>query len=115
MFISIESNSGAIYDRIADAITERIATGEIVQGQQLPAARDLADALGLNAHTVLHAFQRLRDDGLVELRRGRGAVVIGAPAVQAVHEAVAAAVETARRTGVGVAALVALTRREYRA
>ncbi len=29
----------------------------------------------MNVHTVLHAYQDLRDEGLVDLRRGRGAVI----------------------------------------
>ena len=35
----------------------------------------MAASLGVNAHTVLRGCQRLRDEGLIEPRRGRGAVV----------------------------------------
>jgi len=114
VLISIDPNAGAVYDQIADAITVRIALGETVQGERLPAARDLADALGINVHTVLHAYQRLRDDGLVELRRGRGAVVIGAAAVGEVQRAIDAAIHAAKASGLGEAALVALVRKGHR-
>lgn len=114
MLITIDPGAGAVYDQIADAITGRIASGEVGQGARLPAAKDLADALGINVHTVLHAYQRLRDDGLVELRRGRGAVVIGSVAAASVHESIAAAVRAAKEQGVGEAALTALVRKEYR-
>jgi DNA-binding transcriptional regulator YhcF (GntR family) len=113
MLLTIDAGPGAVYDRIADAIVERIAAGEIAQGERLPAARDLGDALGLNVHTVLHAYQRLRDDGVVELRRGRGAVVTGAIAAAEVREAVAAMTATAKEHGLGAAALLALVRKEY--
>ena len=114
MLISIDPNAGAVYDQIADAITVQIASGETTQGARLPAARDLAEALGLNVHTVLHAYQRLRDDGLVELRRGRGAIVIGATAVGELQDAVAVAVRVAKASQLGEAALVALIRKGYR-
>ncbi len=115
MLISIDPNAaGTVYDQIADAITVQIAAGDIAQGERLPAARDLADALGLNVHTVLHAYQRLRDDGLVELRRGRGAVVVGAVAIGELQDSVAAVVSAARANGVGAAALSAIIRKEYR-
>ncbi len=113
MLITIDANAGSVFDQVADAVTVQIASGELGQGQRLPAARDLADALGVNVHTVLHAYQRLRDDGLIELRRGRGAVVTGTAAVAAVRDAVVAAVRAARDHHVGAAALIALVRKEY--
>ncbi len=113
MLITIDPNAGAVFDQVADAVTVQIAAGDLQQGERLPAARDLADALGVNVHTVLHGYQRLRDDGLIELRRGRGAVVTGAVAVEAVQAAVVAAVRVAREHHVGAAALAALIRKEY--
>ena len=112
MLLTIEPG-GSVYDRVADAITERIALGELVQGDRLPSARDLAEALGLNVHTVLHAYQRLRDDGIVELRRGRGAVVVGAAAVAELRAAVAELVAAARQHGAGEALLVGMIRKEF--
>jgi len=113
MLLTIDAGPGTVYDRIADAIVVRIASGEIAQGERLPAARDLADALGINAHTVLHAYQRLQDDGVVELRRGRGAVVTGATAGTELREAISATAAAAKRQGLGAAALLALVRKEY--
>lgn len=62
-------------DQIAAAIRGAIAGGSVRPGDRLPAARTLADSLGVNIHTVLRGYQRLRTEGLIELRRGRGAVV----------------------------------------
>ena len=47
-------------------------------GERLPPAKDLAAELGVNRNTVLTALRELRREGLVDFRRGRGVVVVGA-------------------------------------
>ena len=64
-----------IYAQIADAVRRAISRAEIGAGEVLPAARHIATSLQVNQHTVLRAYQELRDEGLIDLRRGRGAVV----------------------------------------
>ncbi|MFI8290503.1 GntR family transcriptional regulator [Streptomyces sp. ms191] len=69
-------------DQIAGCVRGALADGSAVPGERLPAARELADSLGVNVHTVLRGYQRLREEGLIELRRGRGAVIVPGAAVQ---------------------------------
>ena len=104
-----------LFEQVADALRAQIHSGALTVGSRLPAARELADSLGMNVHTVLHAYQALRAEGLIELRRGRGAVVTGAPSdASSLREQVAALVRLAREAGVDVEALQGLIREEYR-
>jgi len=69
-----------LHEQVASAIRRAIADGEARPGERLPPARDLAEVLGVNANTVFRALRTLRDEGLLEFRRGRGITVSGAPA-----------------------------------
>src|SRR3954449_6493564 len=68
-----------LHDQVAAAIRRAIAEGEAKPGERLPPARDFAKALGVKANTVLRAMRLLRDEGLLEFRRGRGVTVVGSP------------------------------------
>lgn len=114
MFVLIDPTTVTpVFAQIAESIATQIATGTVATGERLPAAKDLADSLGVNVHTVLRAYQELRNDGQVELRRGRGAVVLGTPTAEALRVAVARAATEAKAAGIPIGTLLALIRKEY--
>ncbi|GAA1163972.1 GntR family transcriptional regulator [Microbacterium oxydans] len=89
MLIRVDLDSPrALYDQVAASVRSDILVGVLAPGDRLPAARDVAEALDINQHTVLHAYQQLRDEGLVDLRRGRGAVIAAsaAPLAELAHD-----------------------------
>lgn len=89
-----------LHEQVAAAIRRAIADGEIVSGERMPPARDLAAVLGVNANTVFRALRTLRDEGIVEFRRGRGVTVTGlAPQRSAVMAKARELVALARRYG----------------
>jgi GntR family transcriptional regulator len=80
---TVEIDHGSLvplHEQVAAAIRRAIADGEAGPGERLPPARDLAAVLGVNANTVFRALRTLREEGLVEFRRGRGVSVTGAGA-----------------------------------
>jgi GntR family transcriptional regulator len=91
-----------LHEQVAGEIRRAIADGEVGPGERLPPARDLATVLGVNANTVLRALRALRDEGLLEFRRGRGITVAGsAPSRSAVVTQARELVRLARRHGYG--------------
>src|SRR5580693_4179138 len=73
--LELPNNDGPIYRRLADAIGERIARGELTEGDRLPPHREIARSLGINVTTVTRAFSALQKRGLVEARPGRGTLI----------------------------------------
>jgi DNA-binding transcriptional regulator YhcF (GntR family) len=88
-----------LHEQVAGEIRRAIADGEARAGERLPPARDLAAVLGVNSNTVFRALRLLRDEGLLEFRRGRGITVVGTPEQGAVLARVKELVKFARRHG----------------
>ncbi len=67
-----------------------VAAGRLAPGERLPSARELADELGVNFHTVRKAYGELQAAGLLDVGQGRGTFVteggtgLGATAVREV-------------------------------
>ena len=76
MWIEIDFNSDeAIYMQVRNQIILGIATAEIREGDPLPSVRQMAQAVGINMHTVTKAYSLLRQEGFIQLDRRKGAVV----------------------------------------
>jgi GntR family transcriptional regulator len=90
-----------LHDQVAAQIRRAIADGEAGPGERLPLAKDLAAVLAVNKNTVLRALRILREEGLLEFRRGRGITVVGTPECGAVLQQVRNLLEFARQHGYG--------------
>ena len=97
-----------VFEQVAAEIRRAILDGEASPGDRLPPARDLAAELGVNTNTVLRSLRLLRDEGLLEFRRGRGVTVAGTPERTAVLEKARELIVLARRHGYRREELLAL-------
>ncbi len=69
-----------IWRQIELGVQRLVGTGALAPGAALPSVRDLARELQVNPMTVSKAYQRLAEDGVLEVRRGEGTFVReGAP------------------------------------
>jgi len=89
----------AIYEQVAAEIRRALVDEGARPGDRFPLAKDLAKEMGVNTNTVLRALHQLRDEGLLEFRRGRGITVAGTPERSAVQARVTALVRYAREQG----------------
>ncbi len=101
MLLRVDHESSlSLHEQIAGGLRAAIASGELQPGERLPPARQLAHGLDVNVHTLLRATQTLRDEGLLEIRRGRGTAVTGvAPKLAAFGDLAQRLVNEARRGG----------------
>lgn len=112
MLIRVDPTSDVpLFAQVAASVRADAATGRLRPGDRLPSAREVAAALGVNLHTVLRAYQELRDEGLVDMRRGRGAVVTDAvDRLSELHEDIVALAARARALGLSPETLAALVK-----
>lgn len=62
-----------------DEIQRCVVVGVLKAGEALPAVRNLAAELKVNANTVQHAYRTLEAEGTVYVKRGVGTFVAAAP------------------------------------
>jgi DNA-binding transcriptional regulator YhcF (GntR family) len=101
MLLKVDHSSvQALHDQLAGQLRAAISVGAVKPGERLAPARELAAGLDVNVHTVLRALKTLREEGLVDMRRGRGTVVTGvAPKLASLSELAGQLVSEARRSG----------------
>ena len=64
------------YELLAKKIKDQIISGALKPGDRLPTIRDCAKAENLSPGTVKKAYATLAEDGLIEMTRGRGTIVL---------------------------------------
>jgi GntR family transcriptional regulator len=104
-----------LFEQLAASVRTDAAAGRLQPGDRLPSAREVAASLGVNLHTVLHAYQDLREEGLVDMRRGRGAVVTDAAGpLASLHSEILALARSARVLGLSPDAIASLVKEAAR-
>ncbi|MFI6996390.1 GntR family transcriptional regulator [Nocardia sp. NPDC050175] len=99
----------SLQDQIAACVRRAVTTGELSVNEQLPPATELAHALSVDRNTALAAYRLLREEGVVDFRRGRGVrVTATAPTSAPVEQAARQLIESARTNGYSKAEVLGL-------
>jgi GntR family transcriptional regulator len=78
--LEIDFRSGIpIYLQVVEGIKERIVSGQLTPGAQLPTVRSMALDLRVNFNTIARAYRILDEVGLISTQQGRGTYVLQVP------------------------------------
>jgi len=69
------SSHTPIYRQVADCIRVQLVGRCLLPGDRLPTVRDLAVDLGVNFNTIAAAYRCLAEEGWLDLKRSKGAVI----------------------------------------
>jgi len=82
LHFQIDSSSGIpVYRQVMDQVRSYASAGMLEPGQQLPSIRGLAKQLAVNPSTIVKAYSELEHQGVIVLRKGRGAFLSDTPPV----------------------------------
>lgn len=70
------NNEQPIYRQIRDRVAALILDGSYHEGESIPSVRQVSSESKVNHLTVAKAYQELVDEGVLEMRRGRGMFVL---------------------------------------
>lgn len=76
--------AASVYKQIADDLRQRIASGQLAPGDEVPTEGELASRWNTSRGPIRNALAELRLEGLIETTRGRPSRVLGRKAHQAV-------------------------------
>jgi len=71
----VPDSSIPIYRQIVDQVRMHIESGNLAPGDAMPSIRSIATQLGIHFNTVAEAYRELAGEGLIDLERGKKAVV----------------------------------------
>ena len=74
--MSAPLQSVKVFERVAEQIEKRILEGELHKGDRLPTERELAEQFQVSRTAVREAMKSLAQKGLINMRPGRGTIVI---------------------------------------
>jgi len=80
MNLVIDFRSGLpIYLQVVERIKERIASGQLRPGDQLPTVRAMALELRVNFNTIARSYRILDEMGIISTQQGRGTYILSVP------------------------------------
>jgi GntR family transcriptional regulator len=115
MNLELDFRSGIpIYLQVVERIKERLASGQLKPGDQLPTVRSLASDLRVNFNTIARAYRIMDESGIISTQQGRGTYilempppeVIGSMRVKALEDLTQRYIADAERLGVSPDVLI---------
>ena len=64
-------------DRVAEVLSQEISDGALAPGSRLPVESELAARFGVSRPVIREALAKLKYEGLLDSRQGRGVTVVG--------------------------------------
>jgi GntR family transcriptional regulator len=85
MNLEIDFRSGIpIYLQVVERIKERLASGQLKPGDQLPTVRALASDLRVNFNTIARAYRIMDEAGIISTQQGRGTYILEMPSPEVI-------------------------------
>ena len=71
-----------IYMQLVESIKKKIVSGDLKIGERLVSEREMSLQYGINRMTVRNALKQLKNEGIIEARRGSGNYIIKVPTLE---------------------------------